>query len=450
MTDLLVQLAVSGLLTSAALAIVAYAVHRYGRYPVLAHLLWVLVLAKLVTPPLLAIPFVRLPSSGSLATELLGQSPAATAVVSQASADSIASAVVNGLILVWVVGSVVVLAISLVRIWSFDRSLRRSSVAAPGWVAYMAQDAARALGMRSAPAISISRARLSPMTWWTGGRVRIVLPEGLIAEMESQHLAWILAHELAHVKRRDYMVRWLEWLAVVTFWWNPVAWWARSNLRLDEEASCDALVIEHLGAGPKSYARALLAVVEHLARPALRPPAVATGIDGGGSLERRFRLIITGHDVRRAPRLLVGGLVGASLLAMPLSFGAANEPSPSAMRAASIPSADAISEAERAFLGLDGRSSGVPVRAQGQAPVELDPPTATVSAKVKVGAARKAENRKATKSRRAKQAAARKAAARKAARIAARQARQERLIEVLPSPLPENDTESTPRGIVHS
>lgn len=429
MTDFLVQFALSGLLASAALAVVAYAVHRRGRYPKLAHLLWVLVLAKLVTPPLLAIPFVRLPSSGSLASDVLGQPASAVgSIAGQVSVDVLASGVLSGLIVVWAIGSLAVLVVSSVRILRFDRSLRRSSVAAPAWVTSMAAGAGRSLSMRSIPAVYISSARLSPMTWWTGGRVRIVLPAGLIGEIESQQLTWVLAHELAHVKRRDHLVRWLEWLAVVTFWWNPVAWWARSNLRLDEEASCDALVIEHLGARPKSYARALLAVVEHLARPALRPPAIATGIDGGGSLERRFRLIIAGREVSRAPRVLVVAVVGVALLAMPLSFGAGEGRVTVPTPGVTASGAGVISVSERAFLRLDDSSSVVPVRLQSEAPVGLDATSTTVSAKVKVGTARKAVTKKTTrktsKAKRAKRAAARKAA---------RQARRERAAAATPS-----------------
>ena len=50
------------------------------------------------------------------------------------------------------------------------------------------------------------------MTWWTGGRVRVLVPAGLCDELDLGRLRWILAHELAHVKRRDHLVRWLEWL----------------------------------------------------------------------------------------------------------------------------------------------------------------------------------------------------------------------------------------------
>ncbi len=52
---------------------------------------------------------------------------------------------------------------------------------------------------------------------------------------DNRELRWVVAHELAHVWRRDHLVRWLEWVACVVFWWNPVAWWAHA-IRADGEA----------------------------------------------------------------------------------------------------------------------------------------------------------------------------------------------------------------------
>ncbi len=88
--------------------------------------------------------------------------------------------------------------------------------------------------------------------------------------MDTRQFQWILAHELAHVRRRDYMVRWLEWLACVCFWWNPMVWWARHHLRVNEELCCDALVVSSLKPRPHTYADSLLTAVECLACPVVR------------------------------------------------------------------------------------------------------------------------------------------------------------------------------------
>jgi hypothetical protein len=126
------------------------------------------------------------------------------------------------------------------------------------------------------------------------------MPVSMSREMDSPELRLILAHELAHVRRRDHLVRWLEWLACVGFWWNPVAWWARRNLRTNEEVCCDALVLSSVKPDPHKYATTLLHAAEYLAYPTLRPPAMASGIASGGSLQRRFTLILSGNSLRRA------------------------------------------------------------------------------------------------------------------------------------------------------
>jgi hypothetical protein len=193
-------------------------------------------------------------------------------------------------------------------------------------VQHIARVVAYELDMRTVPSVHLSAARLAPMTWWSGGRVRVILPEALRDEVDDAQLRWILAHELAHIKRRDHLVRWLEWLASVAFWWNPVVWWARKNLRRDEEDACDALVLEHLQGQPRAYARTLLTVVEVMAAPA-SAPTLATGIDAARSLEHRFTRIVSPGRGHRTPRAVAVASVAAALLLMTVGVSAREETS---------------------------------------------------------------------------------------------------------------------------
>ena len=65
MIDLILQTGVSNVCVSMVLAVVAFMVHRTGRMPLVAHLLWVLVLVKLITPPLFNVPVVPVPGAAS-------------------------------------------------------------------------------------------------------------------------------------------------------------------------------------------------------------------------------------------------------------------------------------------------------------------------------------------------------------------------------------------------
>lgn len=316
MTDALIGVGLSNLLLTAALGLLAFAVHRGGRYPALAHLLWVLTLAASVTPPLVTLS-MPLPQVGApAAAGAVLSSAGSLGEVSTGAEPPLAAWLPSVLIAVWLSGSLMMLAASARRIARFGRLLRRSCRMAPPGVQRLTESVAYELDLGTVPHVHVSAARLAPMTWWSGGRVRVVLPEALRHEVDDEQLRWILAHELAHIKRRDHLVRWLEWLCSVACWWNPVVWWARRNLRRDEEDACDALVLEHLQGQPRDYARTLLAVVEVMAAPGGRTPALATGIDAASSLEHRFTRIVAPGRGHRAPRALAGGLIAVALLLM--------------------------------------------------------------------------------------------------------------------------------------
>ena len=179
---------------------------------------------------------------------------------------------------------------------------------------------ARRLGLNRIPTICTTSAHLSPMIWWAGSKVRVVIPTKLFDQMDAQQSQWILAHELEHIRRRDYLVRWIEWFACVCFWWNPVVWWAQRNLRAAEEICCDDLVLSCLKPKAHAYAEALLTAVEFLARPALRLPAMASEINSGGFLERRFRMIIARNPSRLNSRGLQACILLCAIVVLPFGM----------------------------------------------------------------------------------------------------------------------------------
>jgi len=334
MTEFLLQLGLSNLLVALVIAVVAWVVQTTGKRPAVAHLLWLIVLAKLVTPPLVTIPVVAFPGLAASATEAVSDgsglaAAAATLTEPVASRDETALSVFSGslvegwgtgLVLLWVVGSLCVLVWTLLRISKFNRLLRVAGREAPAAMQQVAGELAERLGLKEMPTILTTSASLAPMVWWVGGRVRVVIPAALVEDMDAAETRWILAHELAHVRRRDHQVRWLEWLVCVAFWWNPVAWWARRNLRINEELCCDALVLSALEPSRKTYASALVTVIESLAFPAIRPPAMASEIMSGGALERRLRTIVSAHPLPGTPRWLQACIVILSLGLLPLGI----------------------------------------------------------------------------------------------------------------------------------
>jgi len=326
MTDVILQIGASKLAISIGLAGLAWVAGRRLGNPSLAHGLWLLPLAVLLVPPFVSIPV------WSAGVDPVG--PVAAIGFPEAQPTPSAAAILlgwlrdggkEGLVWLWLLGTASVLGWTLVRTLRFHRSLLSASEPAPPGVRRLAREIARRLGLAAAPTVYATHARLSPMVWWAGGKVRVLLPVKLLAEMDGSELRCILAHELAHVRRRDHVVRWLEWLACAAFWWNPIAWWARRRLRASEELCCDALAVAAIEAERRTYAGALLRAIDFVSKTRVPGPLTfASTIDRCGRasrLERRFRVIMTNRTSTQPPRwlrvalrcgaicLLAGGLV---------------------------------------------------------------------------------------------------------------------------------------------
>ena len=91
------------------------------------------------------------------------------------------------ILLVWLMGSGFILIWSLVRVYRFDRLLRTESEIAPPDLQAMAAGIAGRLGLKPVPTIRTTRAQLSPLVWWVGGKVRVVIPQSLFDQMDVQY-----------------------------------------------------------------------------------------------------------------------------------------------------------------------------------------------------------------------------------------------------------------------
>ena len=214
------------------------------------------------------------------------------------------------LLALWLAGSVVVVARRGIKVVRFQRSLAGSRPA-PDWLVEEARSIGERVGVRPPPVVATSSIG-TPLLWCLG-RPRLILPESLIKRLEADRWPGILAHELAHLARRDHWVVRLELLVEAVWWWNPLFWHARRRLHDEAEIACDARVVRSLPERRFAYAEALVDVCEHLARSAIPSPALGVGGAGAShSLEGRLHMIlrdpIPGRPTRR-------GALAALLLA---------------------------------------------------------------------------------------------------------------------------------------
>jgi hypothetical protein len=154
------------------------------------------------------------------------------------------------------------------------------------------------------------------MLWALFGSPRLLLPASLWERLTPDQRDTLLVHELAHLRRGDHWVRWLELAALALYWWHPVAWWARRQLQEAEEQCCDAWVVWALPDAALAYADALVATVAFLSQPRLLLPLGASGMGRTSQVKRRLTMIVnqTGSRALSWPWLLLVLLLGAALL----------------------------------------------------------------------------------------------------------------------------------------
>jgi beta-lactamase regulating signal transducer with metallopeptidase domain len=120
----------------------------------------------------------------------------------------------------------------------------------------------------------------------------ILIPVAVVAGLTPRQLEAILAHELAHIRRRDYLVNLVQILVETLLFYHPAVWWISRQIRLEREQACDDVAISLCG-NAREYARSLAALEE------LRlfgSPALAAGGAGGRQLLARIRRILVPND----------------------------------------------------------------------------------------------------------------------------------------------------------
>ena len=119
----------------------------------------------------------------------------------------------------------------------------------------------------------------------------ILLPVSLLTSMPPSQLEAILAHELAHVRRHDFVINLLQTMIETLFFYHPAVWWLSNRVRVEREHCCDDMVVTCIGNNVE-YGRALLAIAEHSGRYSV----LALGVADGSLLSRVRRIVGVGSD----------------------------------------------------------------------------------------------------------------------------------------------------------
>ena len=213
----------------------------------------------------------------------------------------------------WAIGAALMVLLQAARLIGLVRLLRGTE-AAPDWLTELVCEIAAGLQVRP-PRIALTRAVCSPLIC-AFGRPRLIWPKSLADPLTGEARRAVIAHELAHLRRRDHWVGWLELVASCGWWWNPLFWHVRRQLCENAELACDAWVVSLLPGGRRAYARTLVEISELLSWTAAPAPAVGMGASARHLFERRLSMILREHVPCRAPLagLTLIGLLGIAVL----------------------------------------------------------------------------------------------------------------------------------------
>jgi len=217
---------------------------------------------------------------------------AATATVPPAPQSSAA----NGLIWaaavpIWLIGIAINVSLLLIGMFRLNRLRSTHSSASPA-ITESLEHVATFLGLRRR--VSLIRGnRPGVVVTWGVVNPKVVLPADAEA-WSRERLDVVLAHEVAHITRGDWLVQTVAEVCKAIYWFNPMFWVACARLRYESERACDDAVM-NMGVRSHVYAAELLALARSFARHRqvwLPAPAMAAR---PSNLERRVRAMLSAH-----------------------------------------------------------------------------------------------------------------------------------------------------------
>ena len=216
---------------------------------------------------------------------------------------------------IYAVPAAILLFITLVALGRLIALRARADVLVDGhWLSALAR-AQRRMGFKHGTALLTSNELASPISWGLMRPVILLNDRAVEAAGEAEA---IIAHELAHVARLDWIKLLLARVATALFWFNPLIWMlAREAHQLREEAADDAVLAADIP--DTDYAELLVGVARH------ECPCLLLGAHGvapsRSSLARRVARVLDGRSVRGpvARSFAAGVFVGAVAIAAPLA-----------------------------------------------------------------------------------------------------------------------------------
>ena len=209
------------------------------------------------------------------------------------------------LVACWLTG-VFILSLRLFDAWLHARRLTREGTRpAPEAHRQMLQRLAERLRIwRPVTIVESTLLRVPAVVGWL--RPIVLLPAVALTGLTAQQVEALIAHELAHVKRHDFLANIIQSAIETLLFYHPAVWYVSRRVREEREHCCDDIAMGICG-NPDEYARALLRVAEG----SVGAPALVTAATGGPLLVRVRRLLTRGS---RPADTFPGWIVGSAVL----------------------------------------------------------------------------------------------------------------------------------------
>ena len=223
---------------------------------------------------------------------------------------------------IWSVGVLAVVAVWAVRWRRLAAIARGAAPVETGREVDALRRIERAVGVWSPIRLAQTDSALEPGVFGVR-RPILVWPRAINEHLDERQLATILAHEVAHVRRRDNLAAMLQMAVTAIFWFHPLVWWLGARLVDERERACDEAVVR-LGHEPRVYAETILTACRLFLES---PLACVSGVTGSDLSKRIERIMhnVTCEALTPLKKALVSAVPAAAVFA-PFVVGVLNAP----------------------------------------------------------------------------------------------------------------------------
>jgi len=264
------------------------------------YLLWLIVLAKCLVPPLVTVPLAVLPQERPVLlletpppviSEPVASPPVPDARPAVPSVGQVRTRLnVRPLLGIgWIAGVSVFVLVASAKALRTNSWLRREKKPLPTELQTTIERLFCKFG--TLPRLWLIEGIGQPFVW---GLLRgsIYLPADFVKIDNAEYRRGILGHELCHVMRFDAAVNCLQVIAQAIFWFHPFVWWANKRIRAEREKCCDEMTIARLGAKVRDYSIAIVNILVEEYESTRPVPSLAVA-GPAKNIEERIKTMLT-------------------------------------------------------------------------------------------------------------------------------------------------------------